>query len=206
MIHNIILQSCVLVSAIIIAGVKSLDLRPDQLYDHHKKSDKHNNIDGRQVTALLHLQQVLQSNLLILNIFVLTFLAASEFNIYQDVAFAFVWLVGVHLLANTELIQKRAQAFTKKHLVKLLHLAAGLQPALALLDDSRFLALRNQKRFYSRAELLEAILESKAILTSSEKKQIEAIITEPTHEQSASQSPAKAEAKTETNPESASAA
>jgi len=179
--HNIIVQICMLALALLIAGVKSIDLNPTQLLEHAE--DKQKDEDGpsadQQVTALLHLQQVLQSNLLIINLFLLALLATADYSIFQIVAFAFLWLVGVYLLAATAFVQKRAQAYTRKHLSGLLRLAAGLEPALKVLDDSRFLSMKRDRTFYTRGELLKAALDSKGILTKDEKRQLRALLAEP---------------------------
>jgi len=175
MLHNIILQTCLLLVAILIAGVKSLDFT-SKVSEFQKDISKGNDDTQRQINALLLLQQVLQSNLLILNIFILTFLAISQYSIYQDVAFAFLWLISVHLLANTAFLQRRARTYTQKHFKQLLRLAVGLQPALALLSDSRLLVMRNSKHVYSRTELIDAIENSKDVLTPNEREAIQAIL------------------------------
>lgn len=166
--------------ALIIAGVKSIDLDPAQLLKQAQKGTNDNSQStNRQASALLHLQQVLKSNLLIINLFLLTLLATANYGVFQIVGFAFIWLVVVHLLAAAKGVEKRAQQFTHRHLPSLLRLAAALEPALKLLDDSRFLNIKRERIFYTRGELLEAIQKSKGVLTTSEKQQFEAVLTEP---------------------------
>ncbi len=178
--HNIVVQLCMLLLAVIIAGVKSIDLDPSQLLKQAESDTKSNDQSAdRQTNALLHLQQVLKSNLLIINLFLLTLLASADYSIFQIIGFAFLWLVVVHLLAAAKGIEERAEHFTKHHLPGLLRLAAALEPALKLLDDSRFLNLKRDRTFYTRGELLEAIQKSKGVLSKAEKQQFEAILSEP---------------------------
>jgi len=178
--HNIVVQLCMLLLAVIIAGVKSIDLDPSQLLKQAEGDTKSDNQSAdRQTNALLHLQQVLKSNLLIINLFLLTLLASADYSIFQIIGFAFLWLVVVHLLAAAKGIEERAEHFTKHHLPGLLRLAAALEPALKLLDDSRFLNLKRDRTFYTRGELLEAIQKSKGVLSKAEKQQFEAILSEP---------------------------
>jgi hypothetical protein len=178
--HNIVVQLCIFLLALIIAGVKSIDLDPAQLLKQAQKGTNDNSQStNRQASALLHLQQVLKSNLLIINLFLLTLLATANYGVFQIVGFAFIWLVVVHLLAAAKGVEKRAQQFTHRHLPSLLRLAAALEPALKLLDDSRFLNIKRERIFYTRGELLEAIQKSKGVLTTSEKQQFEAVLSEP---------------------------
>jgi hypothetical protein len=60
----------------------------------------------------------------------------------------------------------------------LIKIAEGMQPALNLLDNSRFLITKRPGSINSKGELLNAINNSKGILSQSEKQRIRNILAE----------------------------
>ncbi|HSX43347.1 MAG TPA: hypothetical protein VLF59_04650 [Candidatus Saccharimonadales bacterium] len=175
--HNIIAQAGALLIVLVIAGISSLRLTPEDIAGHlpEQSSEKKQN---SQLEALLKLQQVLQSNLLIVNILLLYLLATANYDIFQIIAFAFIWLVAVHLLAAAAGVKRRARRLAIDHLSRLIKIAEGMQPALSLLDNSRFLITKRPNSITSKGELLNAINSSKGVLSQDEKQRIRHILAE----------------------------
>lgn len=147
-----------------------MQFRPEEL----KSSDNHPT--PRRIEALLALQQVLQSNLLILNILLLLLLATTSFQLFQILGLAFMSLVVVHLLAGASRLKKRSKRIALRHLESLLAVANALQPALNLLDNTRFIITTKRKQFTSKTELLDALAHTEGVFTKAEKRQIRAIL------------------------------
>jgi hypothetical protein len=175
--HNIIAQLGALLIVLVIAGVSSLRLTPEDIAGHLPEQSSEEKQDD-QLEALLKLQQVLQSNLLIVNLLLLYLLATANYDIFQIIAFAFIWLVAVHLLAATTAVKQRAKRLAITHLPTLIKIAQGMQPALNLLDNSRFLITKRPGSITSKGELLNAVNSSKGILSQDEKQQIRHILAE----------------------------
>jgi hypothetical protein len=167
--NNIALASAILL-CFVIAGVKSVRFQPSEL-----ESVPGAHSSGR-LESLLKLQQVLQSNLLVLNMLLLLLLAVADLGIFQVLALAFVGLVMVHMLANADRLKRRSKRYALRHLDSLLAVAKALRPALNLLDDTRFIITTKRKPFTSRTELLDAVENSAGFLSVSERQQIRAVI------------------------------
>jgi len=166
--NNYIAQLTVLVLALVLAGLKSLRIEPTEVPE---------TTGQKQLLALLKLQDVLQSNLLLLNIILLLLLALSSYGIFQILAFGFCWLVVIHLLTAAAGLGKQAHRLALRHLPALLKLAAALRPALDLLDNTRFIITRKTNSFSSKEELLQAIRKSRGVLSKQEHDDVERILT-----------------------------
>ncbi|HSW65689.1 MAG TPA: hypothetical protein VLI54_00940 [Bacillota bacterium] len=166
---NYIAQLIVLALVLVLAGLKSLHIEPTEVPEATSQ---------KQLQALLKLQEVLQSNLLLLNIILLLLLALSSYGIFQILAFGFCWLVVIHLLTAAAGLGKRAHQLALRHLSVLLKLAAALKPALDLLDNTRFIITRKNNSFSSKQELLQAVRKSRGLLSKEEHSEIERILTQ----------------------------
>ncbi len=167
--HNYISLTVVFLTCIVIAGAKSLKFESHEL--------GHNaHLTPQRIGALLKMQQVLQSNLLILNILLLLLVSITSFDIFQILGLAFIWLIVVHLLAASVRVQHTAKRLAKQHLKALVTLATGIEPALNLLDSTRLIVTIKPKRFTSKSELLESISQSTGVFTDTEQSQIRAIL------------------------------
>lgn len=175
--HNIIAQIGAFLIVLVIAGVSSLRLAPEDIAEHLPEQSSETKQDN-QLEALLKLQQVLQSNLLIVNLLLLYLLATANYGLFQIIAFAFIWLVVAHLLAATAAVKRRAKRLAINHLPALIKIAQGLQPALNLLDNSRFLITKRPGSITSKGELLNAVNNSKGVLSQDEKQRIRHILAE----------------------------
>lgn len=166
---NLIAQLAVLALVLILAGLKSLRIEPAEVPK---------TTNPKKLQALLKLQEVLQSNLLLLNIILLLLLALSSYGIFQILAFGFCWLVIIHLLTAAAGLGKKAHQLALRHLPALLKLAAALRPALDLLDNTRFIITRKTNSFSSKEELLQAVRKSRGVLSEQERADVERILAQ----------------------------
>jgi hypothetical protein len=165
--NNYIAQLILFILVLVLAGLKSLRIEPTEVPG---------TTNEKQLQALLRLQEVLQSNLLLLNILLLALLALSSYGIFQILAFAFGWLVVIHLLAAAATLGKHAHRVALRYLHPLLKIAAALRPALDLLDNTRFIITRKSNTFSSKQELLQAVRKSRGILDTQEREAIEKLL------------------------------
>jgi CBS domain containing-hemolysin-like protein len=167
--NHLPIQASVFILCLLIAGIKSLKMRPQDLHALGTEPEQQDD----ELNAVLTLQQVLQSNLLILNLFILVFLA-TIYGLFQAIALGFVWLVIVNLLAGTHWLHSRAQRLALKHRKQLVSVAVALKPALNLLDGSRFFIIK--RSFSSKEELSDMISKSSGVLDKEEKERLRAVL------------------------------
>jgi hypothetical protein len=163
-------HAAVLVIALLIAGVMSVRIQQSDVADLVAEQEGQSSKKGQQLEALLQLQQLLQSSLLLFNLFWIVLLWVTH-DLILSIILAFGWLIVIHYLAGTDWMHRAAQAYAMRHRRGLFRAAASVKPVLDLLDNVRFVITRRPS-FASKAELINAISKSQDVLTKRERKEL----------------------------------